>query len=254
MDHIHFTMGNLKITGRWMFIPEDGFTGFEVRPIRIVMMVIFSFTTFHNHSRLPLLLEPPIAWTTSESSKWKNSTKRCSWTWPLWWLLVESETRFFSVPCYHGTTQDKRRQLFPGFPNPCRWSRMSLGPLHCKANDTKEISWSKVSPLFLRPSAPLREFLHSLGPGASQIAWGLCNDQQLLSLHTALAVPKCPSCWSQLFPRLWNAAHAHGRHVLSTPVPLHGGCLFSSEVEAPARVPRMLPPTIQHGQSSRGDI
>ena len=131
MDHIHFTMGNLKITGRWMFIPEDGFTGFEVRPIRIVMMVIFSFTTFHNHSRLPLLLEPPIAWTTSELSKKinqafltdlaplvtpggiRNTVLFCT-------LFVSRCLNRNRTPCCHGTTQDKRRQLFPGFPNPRR--------------------------------------------------------------------------------------------------------------------------------------
>ena len=100
-------------------------------------------------------------------------------------------------------------------------ARTRVGDLACrlglKGKDPKEISWSKVFPR----SGPLRLW------ESSCTAWGDvpkllkpgCNDQ-LLSLYTALAVQKM----CQLFQsRLWNAAHAHGRHVLSTPIPVRRG-------------------------------
>ena len=145
----------------------------------------------------------------------KKSTKRFSRTWPLWWLLVESETRFFSVPCLSqdvSTETEPHAVMAPHRINGDNFflaSRTRAGDLACRLGlcTTKQMTPKRsadprslhVSPLFLRPSAPLREFLHSLGRGASQICWGLCNDHQLLSLHTALAVPKCPSYFSRAF-------------------------------------------------------
>ena len=104
-----------------------------------------------------------------------------------WWNPKHGSFLYPAIMAPHRINGDN---FFLASPNPCRWSRMSLGPLHCKANDTKEISWSKVSPCLSTVPPALCAFERvPAQPGAR------CKPNCLRAVQWPAAAqsPHCPS-------------------------------------------------------------